>query len=377
VTDLKQLGDKLSRIRLQLQMTESDVEAKTGIPAAELVEIEHGRSGPTGDQLLILSELFLVDYKDFLSNEKRPPFEQTEILYRMHGEHLATEDRWSIQQMLYFCENEFFLRKELGRGMPLFALPKPSGTYQKGQGWAAAQQVRSALNLKDNEIPVDVFRLFRNIGIHIFRRPLSNSNVSGLFIKHPVAGPCVLVNYSEDQYRQRFTVCHEVAHALLDAKDDEPIISLESDQSSLRELRANSFAGAFLVPPGSINGLSLSSISEEAFVGLCQKLMVNAKTLLIAFKNFNGATDSEIDRFDHIRIPKSSKSDPELGPDLTTLSHQRRQDLLESGLSYPYLRLCLDGYHEGKISLLRLSEVLLLDLAETTQLMKSFGEVVQ
>jgi Zn-dependent peptidase ImmA (M78 family) len=354
----------------------SDVSSQTGIGVETLAAVEDGRATPTGDQLLILAELFHIDYKFFLSNEKKFVFEQTEILYRMYGEHLGAEDRWAIQEMLFFCENEAYLQEALGRTMRRLTLPKPKGEYAKGQGWDAARQVRAELGLGDKGIAVDLFRLFRSLGIHIFRRPLKNSNVSGLCINHPTAGPCVFVNYGDDQYRQRFTVCHEVAHALLDVSEDGSTISLESERGDLREVRANSFAGAFLLPPSAIEGISLRGMSVDSFIELCSRMMVNARTLLIALKDRKLATELDMERFWDVRVPRSGKPDPELGPDLTEMSRERRQKLLERGLPYPYLRLCFEGYQSHKVSFDRLSEVLLMDLTETAQVMHSFGEAV-
>lgn len=354
----------------------SDVSSQTGIGVETLAGVEEGRTTPTGDQLLILAELFHIDYKFFLSNEKKFVFEQTETLYRMYGEHLGAEDRWTIQEMLFLCENEAYLQEALGRKTKRLTLPTPQGRYAKGQGWDAARQVRAELGLGDRDIAVDIFRLFRSLGIHIFRRPLKNSNVSGLCINHPTAGPCVLVNYGEDQYRQRFTVCHEVAHALLDVTEHGSTISLESERGDLREVRANSFASAFLLPPSATEGISLSSMSADYFVELCSRVMVNARTLLIALKDRKHATDSDIERLWDVRVPRSVKPDPELGPDLTEMSRERRQMLLERGLSYPYLRLCMEGYRSHKVSFERLSEILLMDMTETTRVMNRFGEAV-
>lgn len=66
-------------------------------------------------------------------------------------------------------------------------------------------------------------------------------------IRHPEVGRCILVNYDEDVYRQRFTAAHELAHALME--DSEFNVSLSRDGSNLVEVRANAFASHYLVPP--------------------------------------------------------------------------------------------------------------------------------
>ena len=102
--------------------------------------------------------------------------------------------------------------RELDRPLNNFTF-RPNGTFFKGHGEAAAASLRVALGYSEREVPRDVYAEFRSVGVHVFRRKLGNSNISGLFIMHPVAGKCALVNHSEDIYRQRFSAAHEMAHA--------------------------------------------------------------------------------------------------------------------------------------------------------------------
>jgi Zn-dependent peptidase ImmA (M78 family) len=83
---------------------------------------------------------------------------------------------------------------------------------------------------------------------YVFRQKLSNDKISGLFIHHPIAGRCVLVNYDEDLYRQRFTAAHECGHAILDV-GEEFGISFGTNGNDLREVRVNAFASHYLLPP--------------------------------------------------------------------------------------------------------------------------------
>jgi len=76
------------------------------------------------------------------------------------------------------------------------------------------------LGLSFNELDTNIYDAVRKLGIHIFRPRLKNSNISGLCIHHPRAGSCILVNYGEDTFRQRFTAAHKLGHALLDAETD-------------------------------------------------------------------------------------------------------------------------------------------------------------
>jgi len=199
--DLTILGSKLSRYREQFQATAAEVAAGTGIPVDVLSAYERGVREPSGDHILIIADYYKCDYKFFLSNEKLAPFEQTETLFRMHGDALSVEDRWAIQEFLFLCECEEYLMSivpVLNRRP--FGFQK-HGTHYKSHGIDAAKALRAHLTYQANQVGMDVFRDLRTIGLHVFRRQLSSSAISGLYVRHPFAGRCVLINFSEDIYR--------------------------------------------------------------------------------------------------------------------------------------------------------------------------------
>src|SRR5438132_8834334 len=104
--DLTLLASKLSRYRAQFKATRADVSAGTGIPEETVLAYEQGTREPTGDHILIIADFYKCDYNFFVSNEKLAPFEQTETLFRTHGDALSAEDRWAIQEFLFLCDCE-------------------------------------------------------------------------------------------------------------------------------------------------------------------------------------------------------------------------------------------------------------------------------
>ena len=214
--DLKSLGAKLVKYRGLLMSSLDDVASSTGIDAARLESIENGQIEPTGDEVLILADYYRCDFKHFISNERVAPFEQTETLYRAHGSDFTKEDRRAIQDFLYLCETEAFLMKEVGMRSKEFNF-QPVGTFYKAHGVEAAAKFRIALGHPTHQVSRDIYSEFRSYGVHVFRRKLGNSNISGVFIMHPTAGKCALINLREDVYRQRFSAAHEMAHAVFDS----------------------------------------------------------------------------------------------------------------------------------------------------------------
>jgi len=371
--DLKSLGSKLAQYRDQLTDSIDEVTASTGIPAERLAKIEGGTTEPTGDEILILADYYRCDYKYFISNEQVAPFKQTDALYRAHESDFSKADRRAIQDFLYLCETEAFLLQEMGRVPSSFAFSTRDGNYKRN-GEAAAGAFRSFLNLPDGQVPSDLYGEFRKVGLHVFRRKLGNSNISGLFVMHPVARKCALVNHSEDIYRQRFSAAHEMAHAIFDA-DQEASVSFERQEGmDLREVRANRFASCFLMPPAALNKLPPPALWSEADAQQwAKKFQVSCQALGVALKAAGIADDQTSDRIRAFRVPREAKVDPELPQDLTLSQRNRKQHLLELGLSDFYVGLCFDALQAGVISVGRLAEALLSSRSETIEIAAIYG----
>jgi Zn-dependent peptidase ImmA (M78 family) len=368
--DLVSFSAKLRRFREMFEESAEALATATGIPLDVIAQLEGATRTPTGDEVLILADHFLCDFRLFISNELAAPIDRTEKLFRAYSTELSSRDRWAIQEFLYLCECESFLVATLDRPPPIrFVAPKV-GNFFKTHGHDAAHQLRGVLGYASNQVP-DVFGDLRRLGVHLFRRRLENANISGLFVNHPTAGPSVLVNFDEDVYRQRFTAAHETAHALFDI-DDEYVVSLSS-RHDLPEVRANAFAGAFLVPPELIASLPDSSWTADRLVDLAGLLRVNAKVLVIALEREGRLTKGQSQALGALRVPRGAKDDPDLPPGLTAQGRSRKLALMERGISSYYAELCWEAYQRQMISGARLAEMLLVEESELREIAKLFN----
>lgn len=367
------LGSKLSRYREQLQLSVEEVSAAIRISPDRLQSVEAGTLEPTGDEVLMLADLYRCDFKFFISNEQLAPFEQTEILYRKHGSEFTKDDRRAIQEFLYLCETEHFLMEELNATHRDFLAPPVSGHF-KTDGIKAAEAFRRFNQHQSNEVPRDVYGEIRQTGVHVFRRKLGNSNISGLFLVHPKAGKCILVNYSEDVYRQRFSAAHEMAHALFDAESGPSITYSRTDKNDYVELRANTFASRYLMPPEVLRQLPNPERWTQADAGhWAQELRVSCHALSIGLQAERLVSEDAFQRIKSSRVPRTLKIDPELPAHLTDRQRERKTRLLERGLSSSYVALCLDAASQGLITQGRLAEALLCDSAELQDLLVLYG----
>lgn len=374
--NLQTLGSKLAKYRGQLKESTVDVASSTGIDASRLAAIEAGQAEPSGDEVLILADHYRCDFKFFISNEQVAPFEQTETLYRAHGGDFTKEDRRAVQDFLYLCETENFLMRELGHPPKDFIFA-PRDDHFKRNGEAAAVRLRAALGHDDRTVPRDVFAEFRSVGVHVFRRKLGNSNISGLFIMHPVAGKCALVNYSEDIYRQRFSAAHEMAHAIFDSAQGASVSFEGASGADRLELRANRFASCFLMPPVFLARLPApSQWTDASALHWANELRVSCIALAIALRESKLIGQADYDRISRLRVPREAKIDPELSESLNATQRQRKVRLLELGLSDFYVGLCFEGFSAGVISIGRLAEALLCSHGELAELARLYGRTL-
>lgn len=376
--DHQAVAKKLRQARELQSFQIEAVSEETGIPAGRIDQIESGESVPTGDEVLILANFYRHDFRDFLDESRPAPFEQTDILYRRHGDAFTSEDRRAIQEFLYLCEIEASLEADLGSQKVSFSFT-PTGPIYKSHGEPAAKALRAELRYPSNAIPRDVFDDFRRIGCHVFRRRLTNSDVSGLYIEHPIAGHCLLVNYDEDVYRQRFSVSHEAAHAIFDSSESVMVSYRKGtsryDERDLKEIRANRFASCYLMPPDLLPRVS-KWIPEQA-VHWAQQLRVSTQALSFALRDAGRIDEATAQTIRSVKVPSTEKIDPETPPNLNDTERARRMTLLEQGLSDYYVGLCFEAHHRGIISAGRLGEALLTDHAGTREISVLFGRSIE
>jgi Zn-dependent peptidase ImmA (M78 family) len=365
--DLGQFGTKLHRLRSEQQLELAELSVSSGIPSDRLATLEGGNAAPSGDEVLILADFFKCDYRFLISNERLAAAEQTESLYRRYGTEFTKSDRRAVLEFLYLCECEQMLQDELEIPKRPFSFI-PKGKFYKGHADLAAESLRAHFSYTPHAVPSDVYEDFRKIGFHLFRRRLENSNISGITIRHPVAGICILVNYYEDIYRQRFTAAHEAAHGILDGAND-VIVSFSGTykKEDLVEIRANRFAARYLLPPSVVKDIPVSSWTRQAVLDWASRFKVSVRTLTIALHNANQINDETASALSKVSVPATQKVDPELA-NLSEAAASRKRQLLHRGLSSSYVALCFEAFHRGLISGGRAAEMLLVDQLELADL---------
>ncbi|WP_159997792.1 ImmA/IrrE family metallo-endopeptidase [Roseomonas sp. 18066] len=370
-------GRKLSTLRKDFGQEIGSVASSTGIPPDRLGALEDGRIEPTGDEVLILADHYRKDFQYLLADGAEDPDEGVELLFRERGDVLPQADRVAIAEFAFLCRSEAMLERELrleprGRAFEF----RPRGKFMKGHGHDCAAALRKHLNLNDREGVRDLFSTIRDMGIRVFRRRLENSNISGLFMNHPEAGRCILVNLAEGLARQRFSAAHELGHAILDA-DDAPItLSMVAGGSNPEwvEVRANAFASHFLIPPGLLAVMPRDHMADPAGVSaLAERLRVSVPALLSGLLDARIISAEQRSWLREVAQRPPEPPDPELEGQLSPAQLARKQALLERGLSGRYVGLAFEAFNARRVSLGLLTELLLSTPGETVEIAALFG----
>jgi hypothetical protein len=151
----------------------------------------------------------------------------------------------------------------------------------------------------------------------------------------------------------------------------------EWNSGDLVEVRANTFASDFLMPPALLSDVDRAKWSDPNEVSSwAERLRVSVPALLSALFGA-GLIDAPLRASLRLQVRRPpDPPDPELEGALTSTQIARKRAMLERGLSKSYVDLCFDAYAQGVISRGLLSEMLLATAGETNAIASLFGRVV-
>ncbi len=370
-------AQKLSNLRQSFGNSLNEITDATGIDINSLQAFESASAIPSGDDVLILSDYFKCEFTWLIEDDEPNPDENAIHMLRSESGRLVAADRHAIAEFLHLCKSQALLEELLNiRPKDTEFKFMPKGNYYKGHGKDCAYLFREWNKLPYNSVIPDIFKWLRDSGFRVFRRSLPNSDVSGLYIRHPYAGHCILVNYAEDIYRQRFSVAHEAGHALMDANI--PFnVSDQSDDSSqeFKEIRANSFASCFLMPSELLTKLGTQEQwrRPEKIIEVADRLSVSILALLSALKRDNIIDDQTRSTLRSMKLRLPIKNEPELSGDLSERQRERKKALLAAGLHTDYVSTAFEAHRQRLISLAKLADILLVDTRDVAELADIFG----
>ena len=296
------------------------------------------------------------------------------VLFR--SERITEDDRPAVEDFISISKDYAALEDLMELSDPSLLPPRISSVRTKWeavvQGEKAATNMRNYLNM--GEAPsLDLENVLGQRGVKIIMRPLPQSGVWGFSVTSREFGHAIFVNTCCTREKQLFTLAHELGHLTMDRDHSATVFTKheatedkKQQTKSLSEVRANSFAAAFLIPASSVH----ESLLKLGFTKAKTSKM-SAATVEFLRKRFGVSYDAMLWRLVNMQV--ITKSDREKLLPFMTQDTAPTVDETASLLPERYRALALEAYRRAKISIGKLADLLRVDIYEARKLVKQFG----
>lgn len=403
--DRIELGKRLRLAREARGLTQDDVAQQLGTSRATVAQMELGNRAVTSLELDQLARLYGRDLREFLADD----FAEKDALAALFRADEAVIQEPHVVEALRNCaslgrevtnlEQLLGIDRE-GVAAAVYPLPMPRSRWQAvQQGERVAAQERRRLGL--GIAPVgSLSELLESQGVRTAWIDLPD-DVSGLTMADAAIGVFVVVNRTHPVVRRRFSLAHEYAHALLD-RERLGTISRTSERNDLLEVRANTFAAAFLLPQEGVRQFMTligkggpsrqrADIFDEGGVveastraapksqdaqmydiaELAEHFGVSRLSALYRLRNLKFLSDAEFESLKQLE-------DAGYGRAVATLLqlHHRDEEPPRDEYRHRFLSLALEAYRRSEISrakLIELTSMIGLQQDDVTDLLANIG----
>lgn len=245
------LARRLRDARIRSGLSQSEVARFAGLPRPAISLIESGRRSVSSVELAQFARVYATSPDRLLETEaahdRALGSKQLLAYFRATGPLAAQTEDWLAGELEY-CERYAELESAV-YGTQRYEMPtyRVTDGVAHEQGERLAWQERRRLGLGNSPVR-SMIDLLEGEGVKLRVIPFAVSAVSGCYVYSTELGPCVFINKCERASRQRFTAAHEYAHFLVDRAEAEAELCDHSKSRSHYEVRANTFAAAFLLP---------------------------------------------------------------------------------------------------------------------------------
>lgn len=304
------VADQLVRARSATGLGQDDLANAIGVSRAMVSYWESGKRMPNDRQLAALSQLLRVPIAVILGDEE--PAAAPDIatmLLRGADQSLGTPALGGLREFVTFLDSYASLADETKvaiRGMRQSPFVSGAGYEGVEDARRKAEEVRSHLRVGLGPIG-DMDAICELLGITVYRAALGadlSQSPSGAFVNHPDVGFSVLVNLEMTSGRRRFTIAHELAHALFHG-NHRYLVSTAAKPP--RERFADAFAGEFLMPTEGVRRV----MEEQGFgpriddptevVHLQRFFNVSYITALVRLRQAKMLSQANLDAFKSLR----------------------------------------------------------------------------
>lgn len=304
-------AEGLTRARGLAGYSQEDAAAALGVSRAMISYWESGRRLPNDRQAAALARLYGVPLPVLLGEEELvPDGDLAVMLLRSVGAVAPEKALPGLRDFVDFLDKYAALAQATRTN--IHALRQSPFVTSLGfdttdDARRKAEEVRAHLRLGVGPVG-DVDWVCDLLGITVYRAPLGEDLTkapSGAFLNHSQVGFAILVNLQMTPGRRRFTIAHEIAHALFHSNDSRYIVS--RPDGGPRERFADAFAGEFLMPTEGIRRLLEQHaigphVTDPADVILVQRFFrVSYATALVRLRQARLISQEQYEEFKNVR----------------------------------------------------------------------------
>jgi transcriptional regulator with XRE-family HTH domain len=294
------IGPELAAARERAGFSQDEVGLLVGQPRTVVSNWETNVRRPSARDLERLATIYRTPIETLLGHTvaSRPEFEK--LLFRDAGDRLDTQGKYEIQRFLGFLDDYAELLQGLGEQPGLAHSPFSigEGFYSKDDIRRRADEARRFLGVGEGPIG-DLVGTVDASGISVYFAPLGldlAKTVSGAFVPHADVGFSILVNSQTTPGRRKFTLAHELAHALF--QGNHHYVGYFGRREAAERF-ANAFASEFLVPIAAlralVESLGISRVAEPEVVVYLQRYFgVSYGMMLVRLRAANLANEEEV-----------------------------------------------------------------------------------
>lgn len=234
---------RLTQARLQRSMTKSDLAVEVDVSPAAIGQYEAGINSPRGDVLDRLAKALGVRPDFFGAGRPLARIDTINAHFRSLRSARVRDRQKALAMATLLWELTFALERYVK--LPEVDLPAASSC---GSPAKAAALLRSHWGLPDGPVK-HLVATAESHGIVVAVRPRGEIDAVDAFSAVIVDRPIIVTTprRTENVFRHRFSIAHEIGHLLLHADSDE--------HGAMIEKEADEFAAAFLTPAASMDAM--------------------------------------------------------------------------------------------------------------------------
>lgn len=290
---------RLTQARARLGVSKTDLAAQTGVSPAAIGQYEAGVNSPRPEVVARLARALQVRPEFFSVGRPLARLDSVNPHFRSLRSARVSDRQKALATATLLWELSFALERYVK--LPEADLPVvPAGTTPA----EAAAALRRHWSLPDGPVK-HLIATTESHGIVVAVRPLSEIDAVDAFSVVVLDRPIIVTTprRTENVFRHRFSVAHEIGHLLLHREVIEPTAAIERE--------ADAFAAAFLTPASAMDAVLPQRLDLAALDRLGRTWGVAPTSLVRRMVERGRTTESSARRaYQRLNVVYDAKADP-------------------------------------------------------------------